>query len=296
MARRRSRDDSLFEVIFDVAALLPWWASVLFALASYAGLHWFAGTAPESLNAANPASIGPHLVSTLARSAASLFQYLLPLLFLMGAAASAFRRRREAAIHDKVASDPGVASVSALGWEDFERLVAVSFERAGYRVVRRGGAGPDGGVDLEVYRGRDKYLVQCKHWKTYRVGVSVVRELYGVMAAEGAVGGMVVTSGRFTEDAAAFAKGRAIKLVDARGLGQLVKAPALADEAAAEATPEPSAPRTRGDGVVSSLTSRFPPCPVCGHAMVQRVAQQGGNAGRYFWGCPQFPKCRGTRR
>ncbi len=40
-----------------------------------------------------------------------------------------------------------------------------------------------------------------------KVGVDVVRELYGVMAAKGATGGFVVTSGRFTEDAKAFAQG-----------------------------------------------------------------------------------------
>ena len=33
---------------------------------------------------------------------------------------------------------------------------------------------------------REKFLVQCKQWKAFKVGVTVVRELYGVMAAHGA--------------------------------------------------------------------------------------------------------------
>jgi restriction system protein len=37
------------------------------------------------------------------------------------------------------------------------------------------------------------------------VGVDVVRQLYGLMAAHGATGGFVVTSGRFTDEATAFA-------------------------------------------------------------------------------------------
>ena len=49
-----------------------------------------------------------------------------------------------------------------------------------------------------------------------------MRELYGAMAAEGAVGGFVVASGSFTRDAKAFAEGRSIELVDARKLRSLI--------------------------------------------------------------------------
>nr|WP_264178093.1 restriction endonuclease [Dechloromonas denitrificans] len=61
--------------------------------------------------------------------------------------------------------------------------------------------------------GQDKYLVQCKQWKVAKVGVATVRELYGVMTAERAVGGFVVASGEFTDDARSFAEGRSIQLV-----------------------------------------------------------------------------------
>lgn len=51
-----------------------------------------------------------------------------------------------------------------------------------------------------------------------KVRVTTVRELYVVMAAEAAVGGFVVTSGRLTPEAAAFAKGRNIELIDGPAL------------------------------------------------------------------------------
>lgn len=38
-----------------------------------------------------------------------------------------------------------------------------------------------------------------------------------------------------------------------------------------------------------------PLCPHCSEAMVRRVARRGRNAGNEFWGCSQFPRCRGTR-
>ena len=59
----------------------------------------------------------------------------------------------------------------------------------------------------------------CKQWKAFKVGVTVVRELYGVMAARGAAGGFVVTSGRFTEEATRFADDRNIRLIDGPSVG-----------------------------------------------------------------------------
>jgi hypothetical protein len=35
-----------------------------------------------------------------------------------------------------------------------------------------------------------------------------------------------------------------------------------------------------------------PKCPTCGMAMVLRTAGRGPNAGKRFWGCSGFPKCR----
>ena len=36
-----------------------------------------------------------------------------------------------------------------------------------------------------------------------------------------------------------------------------------------------------------------PSCPKCGSSMVLRKAKKGQNAGKEFWGCSNFPKCRG---
>ena len=35
-----------------------------------------------------------------------------------------------------------------------------------------------------------------------------------------------------------------------------------------------------------------PLCPRCSSAMVRRTAKGGANAGKEFWGCSNFPKCR----
>ena len=67
------------------------------------------------------------------------------------------------------------------------------------------------------------YLVQCEECRAFEVGVPVVRELYGVMAAKGASGGFVVTSGRFTAGAEAFAKARNVQFLDGPKLERMLK-------------------------------------------------------------------------
>lgn len=283
MARRRSRDDSILDTFYDLATLVPWQVGVALAVAIFGALHWYAGTPVPIADAKNPGSLTTTIVAGALRQAAAVGQFVLPLALLMGAGASAFRRSRQKEIHARVSADSGRSEVAKLNWAEFEGLVAESFRQKGYRVVERGGAGPDGGVDLELYLGKDKYLVQCKHWKTYQVGVAIVRELYGVMAAEGAVGGFVVASGAFTQDARAFAEGRSIELVDARSLKRLVGAPATA--------PAPASKLSK-----VAVAADTPNCPVCNSPMVKRPAKRGPNAGGFFWGCPQYPKCRGVRQ
>ncbi|WCH24431.1 nuclease-related domain-containing protein [Aeromonas salmonicida] len=36
-------------------------------------------------------------------------------------------------------------------------------------------------------------------------------------------------------------------------------------------------------------------CPRCGNTMVLRTANRGGNKGNQFWGCSDYPKCKGIR-
>ena len=47
--------------------------------------------------------------------------------------------------------------------------------------------------------------------------------------------------------------------------------------------------------MMSGQKSReIPLCPRCGQEMVKRQAKSGKNAGQSFWGCPNYPSCRGV--
>jgi restriction system protein len=76
-----------------------------------------------------------------------------------------------------------------MSWREFEQLVGEAFRQRGYQISENSGGGPDGGVDLVLRKGSEKWLVQCKQWRATQVGVVIVRELYGLIAAEGATGG-----------------------------------------------------------------------------------------------------------
>lgn len=145
-------------------------------------------------------------------------QVALPILFTVAAVASVIRRKKRQQLLTQASDMQGASAIDGMAWQDFEQLIGEVFRKKGYVVVENGGAGPDGGVDLEIRRprqnGSEVFLVQCKHWKAFKVGVDVVREHYGVMAARGAAGGFVVTSGRFTNEAKQFADGRNLKLID----------------------------------------------------------------------------------
>lgn len=175
------------------------------------------------------------------------------------------------------------ASLDELSWRQFERLVGEMYGRQGYSLVetpRRA----DGGIDYMLARGPERWLVQCKHWQSRRVGVKTVRELAGIVAARQAAGGIVITTGRFTPPAQALATTANIRLVDGELLaGELL---AMSDEPGLEHLHP--AHRYSPDG------SGTPACPECGGDMIKRAAQNGDDPVKAFWGCARHPNCRGA--
>lgn len=47
------------------------------------------------------------------------------------------------------------------------------------------------------------------------------------------------------------------------------------------------------DMAAGQRSREIPLCPRCGREMVKRQAKIGPNAGQSFWGCPNYPACRG---
>ncbi len=270
------RKQGLLEVLVEITAKFPWWVGVVLAILSYLLLHHFATV--EIVVSADIKGLTDSVGKQLLKTLAMFGQYILPVAFLAGSLGSVLARRKRNALHTRAATRDG--ALEAMSWQEFELLVGEFFRRRGFTVKETGGGGADGGVDIVIAHGDDRYVVQCKQWRARQVGVSVVRELYGVMTAQGAAGGFVVTSGAFTEEARRFAEGREIELVTCDQLLAMIReqhphpAPAKAAKPAAATTPS---------------------CPQCNSPMVLRTARKGVQAGTSFWGCSTFPACRGTR-
>lgn len=216
----------------------------------------------------------------------SMFGNLFGFLFVLACLAGGFlgwkhRRNQAAFLHQHI----DLAWLNQLSWQDFERAVAEVYRQQGYEVEELGGGGADGGVDLKLRRGGELSVVQCKRWKVYKVGVQPVRELFGVMAAERANRAIFITSGVYTFEALRFAEGQPIDLVDGAQFAQMMRAfqQTLAGQQ-----------MLAGKRSSTVTVPQSPTCPVCQSAMVLRRAKVGVHAGREFWGCSTFPRCRGT--
>ncbi len=257
----------MFEELLDAVAELPWWGGLIFtcvvcfALSFIRGQWWYLG-----------------------------------LLFLFPTAASALSALKSRLL---LAGQRDLNTIRALSWAEFERVVGEAYRREGFSIEMTK-KGADGGVDLYARRAGETYLVQCKHWKTNRVGVKVVREMRGLVAAKKATGAVIATTGDFTAEARRFAKGQPVRLLAGKDVVDLVRRSqgsavgANAQRAAVVATsvPVPSTPVVpQASGTVDhSFAGKA--CPKCGRELTLRTARRGAHAGEQFLGCSGFPECR----
>jgi restriction system protein len=250
------------ESLLNVLTACPWWVSVAVSACAFVGLRYVL----PSIEFQNP------FLKSFA-TVISQFAAIIAIVLLIPAPISALNSWRKRRLLD---SQKGIDSIRALGWKEFEELVGEAYRRQGYSVVENAGAGPDEGIDLVLKKNGTMVLVQCKQWRSTKVGVNIVREVYGVMTAKKANSAIVITSGFFTQEAKNFAADKPIDLVDGTQLLQLI----------GNVQKGRAIPRTTTS---SSL------CPKCGGEMVLKTAQRGPHPGEKFWGCSNFPHCRFTQ-
>lgn len=189
----------------------------------------------------------------------------------------------------------GQAWLRGLDWRQFEDLVAAAYRLQGYTVLLTA-AGADGGIDLILTRGPERIFVQCKHWKAWQVGAPVIRELFGLVVANRASRGIVVTSGTFSREARDFAYKSGTELLDGPALLALI-ASGNPIRPVSSGQPSPilgTAPTASTSPIPAALPSGAPSCPVCLSPMVLRQAHRGTKRGSVFWGCTRYPGCKGT--
>jgi len=245
---------------------VPWWAFLVLAIVVYPLIKYLV---PSLMQANSQNLFGKALATNVIPSFAPIITGIL----VFAAAILAFNTWRRGELFR---SQNSIQTLRSINWREFEDLVGEVYKRKGFAVTETGGGGADGGVDIILKKGGEVLLVQCKQWRLEKVGVKIVRELFGVVSAEGASGGIVISSGLFTQEAQDFAKGKPLELIDGPELTKII--------ADVQNRPVPKKAPLKNNR-----------CPQCGGEMVLRTAKKGDNPGQKFWGCAAFPKCKGTR-
>jgi hypothetical protein len=175
--------------------------------------------------------------------------------------------------------------VHSLSSEDFELLVALIYQRQGYRVTMPAGLSGGRGGDLMVQRKSERLLVQCKKLNPDdKVHVDRVRELQEAAAACGANRGVYVASCSFSWDARNFAKTKGVTVINAKTLDLLL------DEARETPDEDFLAVSQWAPKLMSKVKLTPPLCPACEASMDELNVSSGS-----VWVCSQRPECRGRR-
>lgn len=259
---------------FELIASAPWQAGVVLGIAGYVavryGIPWYLASSSNML-------LAP-MGKAMNGGAGAITAWTLLGICWAAALRSLIRHRQRSRLLD---AQTGLESLRAMSWRQFEMLVGEAFRRQGYRIEETGLGGADGGIDLRLSKDGQTTLVQCKQWRTQRVDVKVVREMYGLLAHHHANAVKIVAIGNFTPDAERFAQGKPIELIYGDALLAMIHDVQAAASATVAATQAPAA-----------STPPTPNCPKCGTPMVKRTNHRSQEP---FWGCPKYPSCRGTR-
>ncbi len=176
-------------------------------------------------------------------------------------------------------------AVHSLGNEDFELLVALIYQRQGYRVSMSAALSGGRGGDFTLARKAERVLVQCKKLELkHRIPVERVREFHEAMTTAGMPRGLFVAPCGFTWDARNFAKTRGVTLINAPTLDELIIATRESPDedllAVAQWVPK----------LMSKVKLTPPLCPACEASMDELKVSNGT-----VWVCSQRPECRGRR-
>ena len=116
-------------------------------------------TRQEVVAATKLGEMGTMVTQTHWRTLATFGQYLLPLMCVAGAGILAWHRQARRKLIADVGQRKAADALDGMSWREFENmLVGEAFRLQGYGILETGGGGADGGVDLVLSKGTEKYL------------------------------------------------------------------------------------------------------------------------------------------
>ena len=185
------------------------------------------------------------------------------------------------------ASDHAFDYLKELNDAEFEKLVSLIFKQRGYSISEKDEEIHEG-VDVILYMNNQPTFVQYRHWREHHVDVVAIEELHAIMDAESILHGIIITTGIFTDDALEAAHCKALMLINGVDLSLMVNALTASNEAGTLES------EVQEEEKKQEMPELEPLCPICSQQMILRTAKKGKNAGNTFWGCSQYPNCRGV--
>ena len=164
---------------------------------------------------------------------------------LSGLALTAWLRRNYRARPVIEAEDRSANQLSKLRWRDFAKLVLQVMHARGYRISNEDGLPADGiptdGSDIVLERDGVRTLLSCKYGSGAVVGAQALLGLAKSATLRGTGEVIVVTPGRFDEEAARIARQQNIELIDGQSLWPEVRPYVATESTVAETKPASTA-------------------------------------------------------
>lgn len=313
---RRKRTSPLDD-LFEIAATLPWWVGVVLAVVAYFGLHAYSVSPSPAVDPTHAISV---TLQPMLKGLATIFQYVLPLVLLGGAASSAIGRYKGKAVARYISggrgarvakptrsvgppslaesddlyelwkASPGVEAPSpdkwsldllrAIDWKRFEEVCADYFRVLGFHATTKT-HGPDGGVDVVLYEPQDKSKVMnVVQCKQWK------RQVGPKLLREllGVMTDMKVGRGTFVTSSTFNEEAR--RIAAENGI-HLIDGQGFLEQILKRSPEEQQrllAVATEGDYLT-------PSCPSCGIKLLRRENKKDQ---AWFWGCANYPRCRYT--
>jgi restriction system protein len=248
------------------------------------------------------------------------------ILLLIGEASRLGLLRHRLRARVDIRHNRSLQSLKNMDPNDFEYLVAETYQSLGYEANQVGHSG-DHGVDVRLRAPNGElWIVQCKRYRG-TVGENIVRELYGTMMSEKSARAVLITTAHITPPAIEWARGKPIELIDGQRLLKLMdeaycrnegsfltrlatwfegllvpgRPDGLQPENIARASLEATQPvriqRTAPVQVVGLVPTgsnryRVPICPNCGIPMIPHPPRPTDRQGRALFRCRNYPTCR----
>jgi len=175
-----------------------------------------------------------------------------------------------------------IEKINHMSGIEFEEYLHAILKKLGYKVFLTETTG-DFGADLILQKDGIKTVVQAKRYKG-SVGIKAVQEIFGAKSYYDAQDAWVITNSYYTKAAKALALKSNVRLLNRNSLIE------LALDAGIQPTTLYQTNNIKNEASKTELIEKnSKQCPICSNEMVIR----NGKHGR-FYGCSNFPVCRGT--